>query len=309
MTDQLDAAYSRCCRLARRAAKNFYYSFIGLPADKYRGMCALYAYMRVCDDIGDDESLSVEQRSLDLTHWEEAVRAALAGMPLGCEGVAAERLAILPAVADTVARFSIPQHYFFDVIAGMRMDLDAPANDADAALTCRHATFEELERYCYHVAGVVGLCCIHIWGFEGNDAEQRALDCGLAFQLTNILRDLGADADDGRVYLPSEDLHRFGCSTEKLQQRVRDSSFRQLMQFEVERAKQYYASAAKLAASLSPDGQPILQAMLRIYGGLLTEIERRNYDVYSRRVSLPTWRKVLIAADACFRQRFRRKAG
>ena len=255
MTDQLDAAYSRCCRLARRAAKNFYYSFIGLPADKYRGMCALYAYMRVCDDIGDDESLSVEQRTRDLSCWEDAVRAAFAGKTHSCDGVSAERLAILPAVADTVARFSIPQHYFFDVIAGMRMDLDAPTNGADVALVCRHSTFEELERYCYHVAGVVGLCCIHIWGFAGVDAEQRARDCGLAFQLTNILRDLGADADDGRVYLPSEDLQRFGCSAATLQQRLRDGSFRQLMQFEVERAKQYYASAAKLAESLSQIGR------------------------------------------------------
>lgn len=308
MTDQLAASYAHCSKLARRAAKNFYYSFIGLPAEKYRGMCALYAYMRVCDDIGDDEALSIEQRAADLTHWETAVRAALTSEICRDHSIPAERLAILPAVADVVARFKIPHDYLFDVIAGMRMDLDAlPASSA--ALQCRYTTFEELEHYCYHVAGVVGLCCIHIWGFHADEARQHALDCGLAFQLTNILRDLGPDANDGRVYLPQADLQRFGCSPNSLQQRVCDDSFRQLMRFEVERAQQYYARARELAQYLDPDGRPILNAMLKIYGGLLAEIERRDFDVYSQRVSLPTWRKVLIAADACLRQRFRRKAG
>ncbi len=271
-------------------------------------MCALYAYMRVCDDIGDDEARTVLTRSADLTHWEAAVRAALEQNFATRPDIDPDRLAVLPALADTAARFDIPHEYLFDVIAGMRMDLDAP-QVASQSLVCRHATFSELERYCYHVAGVVGLCCIHIWGFRGDDARQRAIDCGLAFQLTNILRDLGPDADDGRVYVPEEDLLRFEYSPTSLRERVRDDSFHHLMAFEVERAKQYYARAQELFEYLSPDGRPILQAMLRIYGGLLSEIERRDFDVYSRRVSLPTWRKVLIAADACIRQRFGRKAG
>lgn len=307
MTDQLAASYSHCCRLARRAAKNFYYSFVGLPGGKYRGMCALYAYMRVCDDIGDDESRSVAQRRIDLAQWESLVRTVLANEPEAADGVDSERRAILPAVADTVARFKIPHEYLFDVLIGMRMDLDAPPSAE--SLACRHASFGDLERYCYHVAGVVGLCCIHIWGFDGDEARERAIDCGLAFQLTNILRDLGADADDGRVYLPQDDLQRFGLSGESLRDRIQNDAFRALMRFEVDRAKQYYARAQELFEYLSPDGRPILQAMLRIYGGLLAEIERRDFDVYSRRVSLPTWRKVLIAADACIRQRFGRKAG
>lgn len=338
MTDRLAASYGHCCRLARRAAKNFYYSFIGLPGDKYRGMCALYAYMRVCDDIGDDESRSIADRAADLDEWESIARHAFAHgtdelEPL-CKNVSridSERLAIWPAVHDTMARFAIPQQYFFDVLTGMRMDLESVSlpignpprqrgisddglltmgrDGIATGLQCRHQTFSDLERYCYHVAGVVGLCCIHIWGFHGSGATERAIDCGLAFQLTNILRDLGTDADDGRVYLPAEDFAKFNIDPQSLSARVQDDAFRELMSFEVERAKQYYARAEELFADLSPDGRPILQAMLKIYGGLLREIERRDYDVYSRRVSLPMWRKMWIAADACIRQKLRRRAG
>ena len=169
------------------------------------------------------------------------------------------------------------------------------------------ATFEELERYCYHVAGAVGLCCIHVWGFREDPAvRQLAIDCGLALQLTNILRDLAEDADRGRIYLPREDLERFGYSPDDLHRRVRDRRFRDLMQFEVDRAKGYYARGERLLDHLAPTGKPILRAMLDIYGGLLREIERRDFDIYSQRVTLPKWQKLWYAGRAVLKQRLGR---
>ena len=193
-----------------------------------------------------------------------------------------------------VARHRIPHEYLFAVIDGVELDLHP----------VEVATFEELERYCYHVAGAVGLCCIHVWGFRDDPAvKQLAIDCGLALQLTNILRDLAEDADRGRVYLPREDLDRFGYSADDLHRRVKDQPFRDLMRFEVDRAKTYYASGERLFDYLEPPGKPILRAMLDIYGGLLREIERRDFDVFSQRVSLPKWKKLWYAGRAMLNQR------
>ena len=168
----------------------------------------------------------------------------------------------------------------------------------------RFQTFEQLADYCYLVAGAVGLCCIHIWGFHGgHEAIRRAIDCGTAFQLTNILRDVGEDAQAGRVYLPAADLSRFGVSVDDLSAQQYDDRFRALMEFEAERAKTFYASAEQLLPCLEPHGQPILKAMLQLYGGLLHEIERRKFNVFRRHVSLPRWRKLWIAADALIHQK------
>ena len=192
------------------------------------------------------------------------------------------------------------------------MDLESAASDPASTeerpeLRCQFQTFEELTEYCYHVAGVVGVCCIHIWGFNDEAALNSAADCGLAFQLTNILRDLGEDADNGRVYLPAEDLARFEMTPADIGNRVIDDRFHQLMAFQVERAETCYSKANDLFQWLEPPGKPILKAMLRIYGGLLKEISKRDFDVYSRRVSLPTWRKLLIAADAAINRRIGRR--
>ena len=169
--------------------------------------------------------------------------------------------------------------------------------------TKRFQTFDQLADYCYLVAGAVGLCCIHIWGFHGSEAVQRAIDCGTAFQLTNILRDVGEDATAGRVYLPAEDMQRFGVTVEDLIAQRCDERFRALMTFEAERAKSFYALAEQLLPCLEPHGQPIMKAMLQLYGGLLREIERRKFDVFGKHVSLPRWRKLWIAADALIHQR------
>jgi len=318
MPDPLADSYAFCRKFARRTAKNFYYSFLGLPADRFDAMCVLYSYMRICDDIGDDEQQPVEVRRAALTTWHSEVRQALDEQSASGDDELPEPSAldvlvtgrrVLPALADMVATFQIPHEYLFEVLLGVRADLEADQH-SDAQSTsipqCCFATFDQLAAYCYRVAGVVGRCCIHIWGFNDPRALDLAVDCGLAFQLTNILRDLAEDADNGRVYLPADELQRFGYPPEQLQQRVRNEAFLKLMEFQTHRADEYYASARGLFDVLDPCGHPVLQAMMKIYGGLLSEIRRRNYDVFSHRVSLPAWKKLVIAARAIARQQLQR---
>lgn len=281
-TDQrkLDESYAFCHQLAKRTGRNFYYSFLTLPHEIRRHMCALYAYMRICDDIGDEASVEVETRRRSLDDWRAEIVAAL-------ESGESQHPA-LPALIDVVDKKQVPHHALLAVIDGVAMDLHPK----------RFATFEDLAEYCYHVAGAVGLCCIHVWGFDGHDAPDRAIDCGLAFQLTNILRDIGEDAAMGRVYLPTEDLDRFDVREEDLITGRVDEPFRRLMAYEVQRAREYYDQAAPLARMIEPAGRPVLTAMRSIYGGLLDEIERRDFDVFSRRVALPRWKKLAIVAQS-----------
>lgn len=284
-------SYQHCRALARRTARNFYYSFLALPRDRRRAMCALYAFMRVTDDLGDSDA-PAESRAADLAAWrDELLRA--------CAGGRVEH-PVLPALADVVSRYAVPVRYLLDVIAGVEMDVHP--------VPCE--TFADLGRYCYHVAGAVGLACIHLWGFHDDRALGAAVDCGTAFQLTNILRDLGEDAARGRWYLPREDLERFDVAPHELTTGAdtglsRDDRFTELMRFEVARAREFYARARALFDYLDPAGQPILETMLRIYGGLLDEIERRRYDVFSRRVELSRTRKTLIAAGVLLRHKLR----
>jgi len=291
MTIPLEESYAYCKSLSRRTAGNFYFSFLTLPADRFRDMCVLYAFMRVSDDLGDDVQVPIAQRAEQLAGWRKSLEHAL--------NDARFDHAVFPALAGLIRRCQIPHEYLFAVLDGVQMDLE-PAG---------FETFEELSNYCYHVAGAVGLCCIHVCGFHEQRAVEHAVDCGLAFQLTNILRDLGEDAAMGRVYLPREDLQRFGYTEEDLVAHRRDERFVELMRFEVERAKTYYRRAENLFECLEPPGKPMLSAMLRIYGGLLAEIERKNYDVFNGRIKLPGWRKLLISLDAIVRQRWLAKIG
>jgi len=291
MNCELGESFAWCKSLARRTAGNFYFSFLTLPADQLRDMCVLYAFMRVTDDLGDDSEKSLETRRSALGEWRQMVELALAGGPCHHEA--------LPALADLVARHQIPHEYLQAVIDGVERDLDHQG----------FQTFEELQDYCYLVAGAVGLCCIHVWGSASDEAAPLAIDCGTAFQLTNILRDLGEDADAGRVYLPQEDLERFGYHRSDMIARRRDERFEKLMRFEVDRAREFYARAEGLFPYLKPAGKSIYAAMLRIYGGLLDEIERRQFDVYSKRVRLPRWRKLWISLDALVRYRWLKASG
>ncbi|MBX3437537.1 MAG: phytoene/squalene synthase family protein [Planctomycetaceae bacterium] len=269
----------RYCRgLARRTGRNFYFSFLTLPKPLFLDMCALYAFMRVTDDLGDDESRSPVQRQAALRSWRGELESILAGEPATHPAAA--------AVGDMQRRHAIPADYLRAVISGVEQDLH-PAG---------FETFTELTDYCYHVAGAVGLSCIHIWGFTDTEAKDRAVDCGTAFQLTNILRDLRADAQVGRVYLPREDLQRFDYSADDLRNGVRDERFRRLMQFQVQRARSYFERGAALHPLLARPGRPILASMIGIYGRLLRTIERRDYDVFSQRIELSKRIKLTIAA-------------
>jgi phytoene synthase len=252
----------------------------------FRDMCVLYAFMRHTDDLGDDHDLDPAERQRRLQDWRGDLDRALNGQADG---------RILPALADVARRREIPHEYLREVIAGVESDL----------LPRRFATFVELERYCYQVAGAVGLCCIHVWGFRGEHATNLAIDCGTAFQLTNILRDLGEDARSGRIYLPDDELARFGYGAAELQAGVRDERFEQLMRFEVDRAWQFYARGAELYECLHRPGRSVLTAMLRIYGALLREIERRDFDVFTRPIRLSASRKLAIACTSLLGRRYR----
>jgi phytoene synthase len=260
------SSYAYCERLARRLAGNFYHAFRLLPAGQRRALCALYAFLRIADDLSDGPAPTPAKRAA-LASWRRQLGDALAGTYAH---------PVHPALHHAVVTFGIPPRHLEDVLDGVGMDLE----------TDRYATFADLYRYCYRVASAVGLACIHVWGFAGEEAPAHAEAAGIAFQLTNILRDLGEDASRGRVYLPGEDLERFGYGAEQLARGVRDDRFRELMRFQAERAAAYYESAAPLAGLLRPAGRAVFLVMMRTYRGLLDAIVRRDYDVFSSRVRL-----------------------
>jgi phytoene synthase len=275
----LARSYAYCERLARREAGNFYHAFRLLPAGQRRSMCALYSFLRVADDLSDAAD-AVELKRARLDDWRRRLALALDA------GSYSHRLHA--ALHDTVRTHGIPREYLEAALDGVVMDLDVT----------RYDTFDELYRYCYRVASAVGLSCIHIWGFEDPRAKAHAEAAGIAFQLTNILRDLKEDAARGRVYLPREDLARFGYTEEQLARGERGERFEALMRFEAERAGRYYEQGAALAPLLSRAGRAVFLVMLRTYRGLLEKIERRRYDVFSGRVRLARWYKLWLALRA-----------
>ncbi|MBI3840268.1 MAG: phytoene/squalene synthase family protein [Planctomycetia bacterium] len=273
--NELAASYQECQRIARRSASSFYYSFLLLPKRKRLAMCALYAFLRRVDDLGDSFD-SVRERRGALEAWRQSLARAM-------QGVYDDP--ILPAVGDTIAAFQIPPEYLTEVIDGVEMDLEP----------CRYETFEQLETYCYRVASVVGLACLRIWGCTITEAQRPARQCGLAFQMTNILRDLKEDAERNRIYFPQQDLDQFGYTADELRAGVRNERFRALMRFEIDRTERLYAEAAQLEQWLEPEGRRAFGSMMAVYRALLAEIKRLDGDVLSRRVRLSGWRKMRIA--------------
>ena len=278
MKPSLARSYAYCDRLARREAGNFYHGFRLLPRAQRLAMSALYAFLRIADDLSDGPGTSADKRRL-VAEWRAGLDHALAGHY-------SHRLH--EALHHTVLAFHIRRQYLDDVLDGVEMDLE----------TADYATFEDLRLYCYRVASAVGLACIHIWGFSDERAKIHAEQAGLAFQLTNILRDLGEDAARGRVYLPREDLKRFGYSEDKLRRGERDDSFRALMRFEIARARTLYAASWPLAPLLSPPGRAVFLVMARTYRSLLAAIESSDYDVFRKRARVSKWRKLLFALQA-----------
>jgi phytoene synthase len=278
MGPELLASYKSAEAVARNRS-NFYYSFVVLPSEKRRAFCAVYAFMRYCDDISDGNA-SHGTKQGQLREWRSQLDAAFAGEALGNS--------ILPAFRDTVKNFSIPARYFHWVIDGAEMDLDI----------AQYETFEDLYKYCFNVASAVGLVCLHIFGFSDERARNYAEQCGIAFQLTNILRDVKEDAENGRIYLPMEDLKRFEYTTDELRRGVVDERFRKLMKFEAERAREYYAAARHLLPLVDDSSRPALWAMIRIYERILDRIEQQQFDVFRHRVHLAGTEKLSIALKA-----------
>lgn len=283
---QLNVAYSVCRSIARSAAKNFYYGFAVLPPRKRNALAAVYAFMRRCDDITDDSTLSLEQRQNKLADWLDKVHRALAGQPTDDP--------VLLALTDAQRRYQIPIGLLDQLAFGTAADLEqAPSQVAGAPLVARYKTFEDLCQYCYGVASVVGLVCIRIFGYRDPAAESLAEQCGLAFQLTNIIRDVKEDAGMGRVYLPEEDLLEFGLQARDLA--TPDfSRIRPLLAREAERARECYQAGEELIPLVNEDSQPGLWVLITIYHRLLEKIAANDYDVFSRRVRLSVPEKVSV---------------
>jgi phytoene synthase len=282
----LDEAYSICRAIAKREAKNFYYAFLALPAPRKNAICAIYAFMRKADDLADDESLPHTERRRKLESWLAAWHDA------STSGITADPVFI--AVRDAMMRFNIPRALLDQLVAGTTMDLKADTGGAPDT----YITFADLYRYCYLVASVVGLVCIRIFGYTDPAAEKLAEETGIAFQLTNILRDVEEDAARNRIYLPLEDLAAHNISLELLLHRNPGApptpDERALLAEISNRAEVYYQSAQALLPWIDRESRPALWVLVSIYHALLRRVERADYDVFSKRASVPLRQKLAI---------------
>ncbi len=273
----LESDYERCADVTRRASSNFYYAFMLLSVERRRALHAVYAFCRFLDDIADDES--VRDPAYLLKKWREELERVYVGAPTR---------PVSRALADSAHRFNIPRRYFEDFIAGIEMDLSRN----------RYRTFDELKVYCYRVASVVGLICIEIFGYRNPSAKSYAENLGIAFQITNILRDVREDAARKRIYLPLEDLERFGVSEDDILRGQYSENFVRLMEFEAGRAQNFYELAL---TALAPEDRSTLltaEAMRRIYGALLERIVKSNYRVLDRRHRLSAPHKLYLVGRA-----------
>ncbi len=279
-------AYAACRAIAKREAKNFYFAFIALPLERRNAICAIYAFMRQADDLADDETLSRGERRGRLDAWLSDWRSARQGGDCWSP--------VFLAVRDAVARFAIPLHLLDELVAGVTMDLD----HASAGAPDTYATFADLYRYCYLVASVVGLVSIRIFGYSDPRAEKLAEETGVAFQLTNILRDVSEDAARNRVYLPLEDLSAHEIALNALFDRPAGipptASERALLKEIAARAENYYRSAQALLPLINCESRPALWVLVTIYHALLKRIQHANYDVFSHRAAVPLAQKLAI---------------
>jgi 15-cis-phytoene synthase len=281
-------AYAVCREIAKREAKNFYYAFRVLPQHKSDAMCAIYAFMRRADDIADDESIPLEQRRIVMAEWVEAWRASRSGAPTTD--------AVFLALNDAQRRFSIPDQLLEELVQGTTMDLDTIPASTSGVQT--YATFEDLYRYCYLVASVVGLVCIRVFGYSDARAEKFAEETGVAFQLTNILRDVKEDEERGRIYLPVDMLRQFNVPLERVRELASNAQMteneRRLLREVGERAERYYRSADELLPLIDADSRAALWVLVTIYHDLLRKIQGSGYEVFRERISVPTPQKLWI---------------
>jgi phytoene synthase len=289
----LARAYGACRSIAKREAKNFYYAFLALPLERRNAICAIYAFMRQADDLADDESLPRNERRHLLNNWLASWRHAASG------GATSDP--VFMAVRDATRRFNIPLELLDELAAGVTMDLDqADVDHASTGSPDTYATFADLYRYCYLVASVVGLVSIRIFGYRDPRAEKLAEETGIAFQLTNILRDVAEDAARNRVYLPLDELAVHEVSLESLLHRAPaappTTNERTLLEGIARHAEDYYRSARELLPLIDRESRPALWVLVSIYHALLQRIVRADYDVFNRRVSVPSLQKLAILA-------------
>ena len=275
----LAAAYAECRQITRREARNFYFAFLTLPARRRRAIYVAYAFCRHCDDAVDAAG-DADAKLAQLNQLRAQLDAAYAGH---------SDSPLFIALADVAAAYAIPQQYFNEVLDGVESDL----------VKTRYADFAELRRYCYQVASAVGLVCIHIFGSRINDeSRQRAIDLGLAMQLTNICRDVREDWELGRVYLPQDEMAAFGVSEADLAAGIATPQFAGLMQYQVERARRYFASGRRLLPHLPRRSRACPAALGLIYGRVLDRIEMRDGDVFTERISAGKGEKLRLMARA-----------
>ena len=272
VTQAIAASYAECNRIARAAHSNFYLAFFGLPREKRNALFALYAFMRLVDNVSDERG-DLDSKRRELARWRGWLDSAIAGRTEGH--------GILLALRDTIKRFEIPTRYFHDLILGAEMDLTVSS----------YETFDRLSEYCYRVAGTVGLTCLHVFGFQNPRDPDLAERLGLAFQLTNIIRDVRSDFEMGRDYLPQEDLDRFRVREENLRGPM-TAQLRDLLEFEADRAWRLYEEGAPLVQRINSDSRATLWALVRTYSTLLGRIEERGFDVFSSRVALSGAEKI-----------------
>jgi phytoene synthase len=269
-------AYRHCQELTRREAKNFYYGFVLLPPPKRQAICVSYAFARGCDDIAD-ANLEPEEKVRRLAEYRRQLEQCLQGHPSG---------PVFLALQDTIHRYRIPPEYFRQLIDGVEMDLTV----------CRYPTFADLRRYCYGVASTVGLISIEIFGYrDGPQARQHAEDLGIALQLTNILRDIREDAERGRIYIPQDEMERFGYSEADIFNGLANEAFLRLMQFQVARAREYFQRGRRLLPLLPRRCRACTAVLQGIYHRMLERIEAQPSAVLRERVSLSGGQKLALA--------------
>lgn len=284
----LEADYERCAQVTRRSSSNFFYAFMLLPAERRRALYAVYAFCRFVDDIADDESIRDPARLL--ARWREELGRVYEGEPTR---------PISRALADAARRFSIPRELVEEFIAGIEMDLTRK----------RYQSFDELRLYCHRVASVVGLICIEIFGHRNQSAKPYAENLGIAFQITNILRDVREDAARGRIYLPLDDLEQFSVTEDEILRGVYSPNFVSLMEFEAHRAREYYARAQNCLAPEDRATMLTAEAMRLIYATLLERIIKSEYRVLDRRHRLSAPHKLYLVGRAWAAGRFGARLG
>jgi phytoene synthase len=279
-TSYLDECYRHCRDIARTHSKTFYLSSLFLGPEKRRAVWAVYAFCRTADDIVD-QITPADERLAAIDYWERALLAAYADKP-------DDR--IMVAFHDALGRFDIPLQPALDLLRGARLDITVR----------RYATYDDLREYCYLVASTVGLLTAPILGYTTDAALDYGVALGRAMQMTNILRDVGEDARMGRIYLPLEEMQRFGYTESSLFEEVVDDAFTALMRFQIERVRRLYAEAEPGIALLAPESRYTVRLALTLYRRILNSIEANRYDVYSRRAYVPFRSKMLAALTVAF---------